>query len=921
MVGAMVRAGHRVVVVDDLSAGDLAVLPTGVPLVRACVTDAAALRGVMADHGVHAVIHLAARKSVGESVRDPIRYYRHNVDGTLALVEAVLWAGVRRVVLASSAAVYGSPEVDVVDEDTPTRPMNPYGETKLVCEWILRDAAVAHDLEQVCLRYFNVAGTLTARLRDRRGGGLIPQALAAVAAGAPPVVLGRDYPTPDGSCVRDYVHVADVAAAHVLVADALERGVCGPVYNIGSGVGSSVLEVLDAVRAVTGASFEVRTAPRRPGDPARVIAAVDRIRADLGWTARRSMAEMVSAEWRALSRAGDRSVAPIGRKQPAEADGATTLAAHPEVAVPTHRGRVVLVSASIGAGHDGAAQEWARRLREQGFDADIHDLVALLPPVLGRGMREVYRAMLERAPWSYTATYRLAGLPGARTVVGWLFRPYRSRLRRLMPADTVAVLSTYPVASQLLGQLRRRGELPVPAVTFMTDFSVHRLWVAPGVDAHCAVHEVSAGQARALGAAGVRVTGPVVSRRFVPGSPAARLRARERFGLPAGDRLALLVAGSWGVGDVESTAAEIARAGGAVPVVVCGRNAALRERLEALDLGHSLGWVEDMPGLMQAVDVLVENAGGLTSLEAMAAGLPVATYRPIAGHGRTNAAALDQAGVSVWIRRRDGLAATLTELVRGPLGERQRAKALGMFSTASTGPLLDSFAAPGPPASRPAALGRRWTLRVAAVAMLLVLLDATVGTRLAVAHGFHSVRPGNRGASYLVVHPHADSPLDAAAIRLLVASNAAVAVDDTLARTRPEEVRALAAAGLTLINAGSGPPYETGIFTGRTVIGRNAAAIRRLSGSHPAFYLSGGDVDAIDVGTVFRLQEVIVQPDIVLSCGGPAPTPTSSAPPQGGIALVEDAAPGCDLALTLTQLRRQATDRRMRLGSLRELRP
>ena len=341
------------------------------------------------------------------------------------------------------------------------------------------------------------------------------------------------------------------------------------------------------------------------------------------------------------------------------------------------------------------------------------------------------------------------------------------------------------------------------------------------------------------------------------------------------------MAGSWGVGDVERTAAEIARTGVAVPVVVCGRNAALRERLETLDLGHPLGWVENMPGLMQAVDVLVENAGGLTSLEAMAAGLPVATYRPIAGHGRTNAAALDQAGVSVWIRRRDGLAATLTELVRGPRRDRQRAKALAMFTTASTGPLLDAFAAPGSRAGRPAALGRHWTPRVAAVAMVLVLLNATVGTRLAVAHGFDSVRPGNRDASYLVVHPHSDSPLDAAAIRLLVTSNAGVAVDDTLARTRPEEVRALAAAGLTLINAGSGPPYETGIVSGRTVIGRNAAAIGRLSGSRPAFYLSGRDVDAIDVGTVFQLQEAIVQPDIVLTCGGPAPTPTSSVSPGG----------------------------------------
>src|SRR5262249_54812354 len=236
----MLRAGQRVVAFDNLATGDPAVLPPGVPLVRGCVTDSGAVRRAIVAHGADAVIHLAARKSVGESVADPVGYYRQNVDGTLALVEAMVATGVGRVVLSSSAAVYGCPDLDAVTEDTPARPVNPYGETKLVCEWIIRDAAAAYGLEHACLRYFNVAGCVTARLRERGPGGLIPRALAAVLGGANPVVLGRDYPTPDGSCVRDFVHVADVAAAHVMVARALERGRCGPVYNIGSGVGRSV---------------------------------------------------------------------------------------------------------------------------------------------------------------------------------------------------------------------------------------------------------------------------------------------------------------------------------------------------------------------------------------------------------------------------------------------------------------------------------------------------------------------------------------------------------------------------------------------------------------------------------------------------------------------------------------------------------
>jgi UDP-N-acetylglucosamine:LPS N-acetylglucosamine transferase len=254
------------------------------------------------------------------------------------------------------------------------------------------------------------------------------------------------------------------------------------------------------------------------------------------------------------------------------------------------------------------------------------------------------------------------------------------RTLRALPPDTRAVVSTYFGASQVLGALRRSGRLGIPVLTFLTDFSVHPLWVAGGVDVHLAAHPVPAGQARALGAHGVVETGPVVSPRFTPASAPDRQAARTRFGLPHRAPLALLVAGSWGVGPVAEAAYEIRDSGAAVPVVVCGRNTALADRLRASGIEHAFGWVDDMPGLMHAADVLVQNAGGLSSLEAFASGLPVASYGCIPGHGRTNAAALDEAGLAVWIRTPEQLKPVLTQLLDGSRGQAQRQAALDLFS-------------------------------------------------------------------------------------------------------------------------------------------------------------------------------------------------------------------------------------------------
>lgn len=348
---------------------------------------------------------------------------------------------------------------------------------------------------------------------------------------------------------------------------------------------------------------------------------------------------------------------------------------------PGSPGRVVIISASVGAGHDGAAAELAARLRADGHPVDRHDLLDLFPARLGPLVSGAYHRLLTLAPWAYQRIY--ATTERGRTTspaVRALLRSAEDRMLRVLPPDTRAVVSTYPGASQVLGALRLAGRLHVPVLTYLTDFSVHPLWVAPGVDLHLAAHPIPAAEARTHGAARVVPSGPVAGPRFTPAGPAERQAARARFGLPAHAPLALLVAGSWGVGPVRQVAAEIRDSGVAVPVVVCGRNETLAARLRAGGIDHAYGWVDDMAGLMHACDVLVQNAGGLSSLEAFAAGLPVASYRCIPGHGQTNAAALHAAGLATWIRDPADLKSLLVELLDGPLGRSQRATALALLT-------------------------------------------------------------------------------------------------------------------------------------------------------------------------------------------------------------------------------------------------
>jgi UDP-glucose 4-epimerase len=296
---ALAEAGFEVVVLDDLSTGLTSRLPDEVPLAEVSVLDEAGVRACIRDHQVTGVVHLAAKKAVGESMERPLYYWRENVEGFERLLSVMVDEGVDRMVFSSSAAVYGTPSVERVTEEEPPHPISPYGETKLVCEWMLRDIEAATGMRWASLRYFNVAGCGDPRMGDTSVNNLIPLAFSAISAGRSPQIFGDDYPTRDGTCIRDYIHVVDLAAAHVAAAQRLDDGSLAEVYNVGRGEGVTVREVLDVVRDVSGAPLEPEVVGRRAGDPAAYYADPSKIERDLGWRATRGLEEMVRTAWAA----------------------------------------------------------------------------------------------------------------------------------------------------------------------------------------------------------------------------------------------------------------------------------------------------------------------------------------------------------------------------------------------------------------------------------------------------------------------------------------------------------------------------------------------------------------------------------------------------------------------------------------------
>ncbi|MBW4033086.1 MAG: UDP-glucose 4-epimerase GalE [Acidobacteria bacterium] len=315
VVRALLDAELEAVVIDDLSSGQREFVPDGVPFVRGSILDGGLMVRTLDEHGVTGVIHVAGFKYAGVSVQRPLHTYAQNVTGTAVVLGAMQDRGVDRIVFSSSAAVYGTPDVELVTEDTPKNPQSPYGESKLIGEWLLRDQEVAVGLRHTSLRYFNVVGSGDPAVFDTSPHNLFPLVFDALVEGRTPQINGDDYPTPDGTNVRDYIHVADLAISHVAAARRLDAGATlAPAYNLGSGEGVSVAQIMAAIARITGVDFTPTIAPRRAGDPPRIVASGESAARDLDWRMRHTLDEMVESAWNARRNAESAGPASAGEK-------------------------------------------------------------------------------------------------------------------------------------------------------------------------------------------------------------------------------------------------------------------------------------------------------------------------------------------------------------------------------------------------------------------------------------------------------------------------------------------------------------------------------------------------------------------------------------------------------------------------------
>ncbi len=523
----------------------------------------------------------------------------------------------------------------------------------------------------------------------------------------------------------------------------------------------------------------------------------------------------------------------------------------------------------MGAGHDGAAKELRRRLEGRGHRVEVIDFLDAVAFHIGPAMRWFYLVQLRYFPWSYEFNYRLAPFLRAPAVMvdTWLTRRKLRRAIKKFRPDTI--VSVYPLASLVLGRMRRTKTLRVPVVTYLTDFAVHSLWVHPGIDRHLAVSELSAQAAAARGGKDPRAHGPLVGERFRD-IRIDRAAVRSALGLAPDDRAVLVVAGSWGIGDVLASVEAIGRSGEFHPITVCGQDEKLQAELESCGFGTVIGWTDEMPALMTAADALVENAGGLTCMEAFAVGLPVITYLPIAGHGKDNAEMMARSGVNLYARDEDELHMRLRDVTApGPARQELVDTAHGLFTgdpaadvaelAASSHHLVDRK---GRVVALRTPRGRK-SLTVAAASLVVLYVGLTIGAQAVSAIGVGVAKPPANAthATYIGVRLDDNQLADRDLLAAIDELGVSVVIDAQTASHHSPGLDYLAHRGVDIANGGWGKGTLLPWNQARNDLDKAGKVIAHEAGEPMREFVSGRRPDAFDQFFSRRAKQRLVVPD------------------------------------------------------------
>ncbi|MDA8392432.1 MAG: glycosyltransferase [Actinomycetota bacterium] len=534
-------------------------------------------------------------------------------------------------------------------------------------------------------------------------------------------------------------------------------------------------------------------------------------------------------------------------------------------------GKVMVVTARMGAGHDGAAAELCRRLEARGIRTQTVDFLDAAPWA-GRLFQVVYELWLRWLPWAYEATYRIWFFVPllCSPMVSLLSRIFGPRLRR-WAADSGAtvVVSTYPLASVVLGNMRRKRRRPfrLPVITFLTDFATHPLWAHRGVDLHLCVHRTTAEAVTESTGSPAIATGPLVSEAFRTSLP-SKAEARRRLGIPLDARVVLVVAGSWGVGKLESTVRTLSGTGRYFTVAACGKNERLRQRLERSGSCMAMGWTHEMPALMAASDVLVQNAGGLTSMEAFAAGLPVVTFEPIPGHGRQNAVQMERAGVAPFVHTPSQLEAVLDQAMQTTELAAARGRSIFVGDAADN---VEEVAAMGDPIQAPRRNGftRRLVGAGAAATVVWVGLNVTAGA--ATAFGLGTAQPSGRpSAVYVGVRIGAASLGSAALAKFLARHQVAAVVEGHVAASDPSKVRHLSERGADVVNGGWGKAGRLHLL-GQSSVAQSTVALQRALGRRVSLMAPDQSLSGVDLAIAGLEHVKVLDPVVELGASGTLP--------------------------------------------------